>query len=470
VTGTTSCVLRRVEALGLSWALGLALFTALYFGLYLAGTPAVPDVCVVGLLTVGIVGAGSLMLRVLDRGVSVSGVTGTAGMTSGPRDILSSVVTVVCLGVATIQVGMACWLAARAPFGAWDAWSFWAFKARMFAAGGPRPGYFRDPLTILTHPDYPLNAPLAEAALLRVAGNPGVVLAALIGPVCLAALLLLLYAGLARLYGPAPAALAVAALSCIPELPRQAASGNADVPLAMYCGAATLYLLSWWRLRRPSDVVLMALLAGGGAWTKKEGLPIALLLLAACAAGEVLRYYSLRRGGRQSGATPRVSIRRALGVGLAALVLPLPWLVFCRVVHPLGRDFLPLTPAVFLTHAGRLPHIGAMFLLQTLAFGNWSLLWPLLAAALISKARLLSPAAWGLAALLLSQVGVYAVSFVFSDWQPYTAHIQTSLDRLLVQAAPLAVLLLVEVVTLPRTALPVAAGVGAAPRSRSVAA
>jgi hypothetical protein len=36
-------------------------------------------------------------------------------------------------------------------------------------------------------------------------------------------------------------------------------------------------------------------------------------------------------------------------------------------------------------------------------------------------------------------------AFVFSDWQPYTAHVQTSLDRLLVQTVPLALLLLVEV-------------------------
>ena len=42
------------------------------------------------------------------------------------------------------------------------------------------------------------------------------------------------------------------------------------------------------------------------------------------------------------------------------------------------------------------------------------------------------------------QLGIYGVAFVFSDWQPYTAHVQTSLDRLLVQTVPLALLLLVE--------------------------
>jgi hypothetical protein len=50
-------------------------------------------------------------------------------------------------------------------------------------------------------------------------------------------------------------------------------------------------------------------------------------------------------------------------------------------------------------------------------------------------------------ALLLGQVGVlYTLPFVFSAWQPYTLHVELSADRLLVQAAPLALLLFVETV------------------------
>jgi 4-amino-4-deoxy-L-arabinose transferase-like glycosyltransferase len=286
-----------------------------------------------------------------------------------------------------------------------------------------------------------LNLPLAEAALFRLSGHAGLQLAALIGPASLAALLVLYYAGLNRLYGRAAAGLATMTLASIPALATQAAGGNADVPLALYLGGASLYLLLWWRLRRPLDAMLVGLLAGGAIWTKKEGLAAAALVIVALVLGEVLR----RRAPLQA------RLRPAIGAALAALVIPLPWLIFTHTVHPLGRDFLPLTPAVFVAHADRLPHIVASFALQMLDFANWSLLWLVLAGVLLLGARRLSPCGRGLLLLLAGQLAVYALAFVFSDWQPYTAHVQTSLDRLLAQATPLALLTLVEAVQALRT-------------------
>lgn len=139
-------------------------------------------------------------------------------------------------------------------------------------------------------------------------------------------------------------------------------------------------------------------------------------------------------------------MRRVVPAMPAFLALPLPWLLFTLANHPSGRDFLPLTPATLAAHADRLPQIGAFVALQMLSFANWSLLWVLVAAALVAAGRRLTPAGRGLLALLMGQLGVYALAFVLSDWQPYTDHIRTSLDRLLVQAVPLALLLLVETV------------------------
>src|SRR5207244_604060 len=161
----------------------------------------------------------------------------------------------------------------RSPLASFDAWSVWAFKARMFALGGPRPDYFRDHVTLHTHPDYPLNLPLAEAALFRLPASLALSRAGLLGPACLAALPLLAYA-----------------------------------------------------------------------------------------AGEILRRDTW----------PRARAWTTMVVILGAVALPLPWLLFTHLAHPLGRDFLPLTPTVFVAHAGRLPHIATFFVLQMLAFKNWS--------------------------------------------------------------------------------------------------
>jgi hypothetical protein len=77
---------------------------------------------------------------------------------------------------------------------------------------------------------------------LRLPGPLGLPLAALLGPACLLALLLLVYAGLSRVYGRSVAALAAGTLAWVPDLAHWAAMGYADVPLAMYAGAAALYL------------------------------------------------------------------------------------------------------------------------------------------------------------------------------------------------------------------------------------
>ena len=481
---------RRDEVVGLCWALGLALFTALSFLLYLAHWSGVEAILAALAMTLLVLVLGARALVMARRSDSASGYDDGYPVNAAEGGRIEGVIVAVGLGLAIVQVAYSGLLAARAPFAAWDAWSFWALKARMFTLGGPRPGYFHDPLTLYTHPDYPLNLPLAAAALFRIPGQLGVVLAALVGPACLGALLLLLYAGLTRLYGRVTAALAVGALSFVPALPVQAASGNADAPLAMYIGAATLYLLLWWRLRRPSDALMMGLLAGGAVWTKREGLPVAALLLVAYVVGEVLRARESRRdigaadlmrnqtsffdvapgtagvsptyACRRDAGGPRgyaslqhnsfvitlglMRMRRMAGVIAASVVLPLPWLLFCLVARPLGRDFLPFTPSVFLAHADRLPHIVALFLLQMLDFANWGLLWLLLAVLLALGARRLSPAGRGLLLLLLGQLCIYILSFVFSDWQPYTAHVQTSLDRLLLQAVPPALLLLVTAI------------------------
>ncbi len=437
---------RRDEAVGLCWALGLALFTTLSFLLYLAHWSGVGAVLAALTVTLVVLVLGARALAAARRTDSARE-SGAGEPANGVgRDWREAVIVVAGLGLAIVQVAYSGLLAARAPFAAWDAWSFWALKARMFTSGGPPRGYFHDSLTLYTHPDYPLNLPLAAAALFRIHGQIGVVLAALLGPACFGALLLLLYAGLTRLYGRATAALAVGALSFVPALPVQAASGNADAPLAMYTGAATLYLLLWWRLRRPADALLMGLLAGGAVWTKREGLPVAALLLAAYIVGEFLRARESRRAGDNSRASKLARLRPIAGVIAASVVLPLPWLLFCLIARPLGRDFLPFTPSVFLAHADRLPHIVALFLLQMLDVANWGLLWLLLAVLLFVAARRLPPYGRGLLLLLLGQLCLYIVSFVFSDWQPYTAHIQTSLDRLLAQAVSPALLLLVAAI------------------------
>ncbi len=412
------------EALALAYALGVALYTSAYFALYVAGvSTGAAAAPALGVMLVGLA-AGACGLRLARRGE-----TYRAGEGGG-----TPLIVLMGLAAALVQVWIAAGTAVRSQLRFWDAWFVWAVKARMFLADGPPPGYFKGALGPVAHPDYPLNAPLAEAAFFRLPAPLGTPLASLVGTFSLAALLALFYVGTARLYGRDRAAMATGLLALVPVLTRWAALGYTDPMLALYGGTSLLYLALWWRERQPADLVLMGLMAGGAIWTKKEGTVIAALVLLAAALGEVRRDDAPRR---------RLS---AILIGvLATVAVPLPWLIFTRATRPLATDFWPFTPSVFMAHAERLPNILALFGQEMLTLNHWSLFWIALVAVLVlTGLHRLSGQGWALLLLLCAQLAIYVVSFVFSYWVPYTAHIATSADRLLLHTLPWAALLMLE--------------------------
>ena len=390
-----------LEALGAGWALGLAGATALAFTLHLLGVPAslfLPMVPVVTLL--GLVGG----VRCAMRRTSARSLLG-AGVCAVP---------ILLLAPRLVRLALA------APLARWDSWAIWGYKARLVLADGPTLRYFNDALTAYSHPDYPLNVPIAEAAAIRLGGTSA---ATLLGPACLIALLLLYAGGVTRLYGGIAAAVVTVLLACIPAFSLLAVRGDADMPLALYAGGGALYLALWWRHRRAADALLFALFAGAAIWTKKEGLPLAGIYLVAFAAQEV------RRPAEQ----------RLFAPLLAALLLPLPWLLFTAIVRPTATDFLPYTPSVLVSHLDRVPTILRYLAGQAVTWDWWGVLWVLVAgAALLRRGSPLIP-------LLVLQLAAVAVPYIFSSWDPYTEHIKLSLDRLLAHLEPLAVLALVDI-------------------------
>lgn len=423
VKGGADCIVS--ECIGVGWSLGLACFTLVLFVLYEAGLDGLGAIGVAVVVTFGalIVGLPCIVSR---RRKDL------------PIDAdKPSIAVFVGLGLVVLQVLLAIRLAVQAPLVAWDAWAVWAFKGRLLERGSLPMDYFRDTVTAFSHPDYPLNLPLAESVLFHLGQPLGDMLAALIGPACLASLALLFYAGLSRLYGRSTAALTTAVLTLAPAIVWQAASGYADIPLALYGGGAALYLLLWWRFRRPVDGLLIAWFAAGAAWTKKEGMVIAAVVSLAYICGEALQHGQPWRG----------RVWSILKYSTALIPLLLPCALFTRVVHPLSSDFYPLTVAIFRANAERLPTIGLLVAQQLGLLTNWGVLWIVLLSVVPVSIlmRRLSYSGYGLLLMLTAQLGIDAGGFVFSAWQPYTRHIATSLDRLVAQAVPLAVLLLVEV-------------------------
>lgn len=414
------------ELCALGWAIGLALFTFLLFILTLVGLSFA--------VSLPIATAGSLAI-LLPFGIALYGQRRTSGVyrrTAGVSRRLDTIVlTVAALLVIARTLFVACRLAVTTPLARWDSWAVWAIKARYIVAEDYYKGYLHDSTS---HPDYPLHLPFLEATLMKLGGPNWTWMSMLIGPAYLILLCLLFYVGLRRLYTHGTALSALCILSLLPLLPSEAASGYADTLLALYYGGAVLYLMLWWSQQQQIDAVIMALLAGAAAWTKHEGM-IALVLVL-CFYSGLLLYRSRPRW---------ISLTRQLiPVWASGALFSVPWVVYMHSAQLKNDDYMPITIHTLLTHLDRLPVSISYMGGELINIDRYSIFWIAIIVTFIIRCTRLSSLGYVLCGFLFLQLMIDAGIYVFSTWQPFTQHIVTSLSRLLLQIAPAATLLLVE--------------------------
>ena len=173
--------------------------------------------------------------------------------------------------------------AASDPVHDWDGRMTWTAQARYIrAAGTVDAEALRNGRWYVSHPQYPLLLPIAQAAALEAFGaGADSHLQRGIYAAFFPALLLLIYDGARRGAGRIAAALAVTAAASVPFFTfgeGGAFSTYSDLPLACFYGAAVLLLLS----PRPdlAGGLAAGLLLAAAALTKNEGALLGLLALA----------------------------------------------------------------------------------------------------------------------------------------------------------------------------------------------
>jgi hypothetical protein len=223
------------------------------------------------------------------------------------------VAALVCAGVLAEAVSN--------PVHDWDGRITWSVQARYIRdAGTVDAEVLRDGRWFVSHPQYPLLLPIAQAAALEafhadLYGHLQRALYAAFFPV----LLLLVYDGARRGAGPTAAALMVLAAAAIPFFAYGeggAFSTYSDLPLACFYGAAVVLLLG------PRPTVASGLAAGlllaAAALTKNEGSLLAVLALA-------LGWRSGWRSGRRPRHRPALRLAAAALPLLLALLLLASW-------------------------------------------------------------------------------------------------------------------------------------------------
>jgi hypothetical protein len=112
------------------------------------------------------------------------------------------------------------------------------------------------------------------------------------------------------------------------------------------------------------------------------------------------------------------------------------------MIHKIqGGDFAPTTFAVFTAHWKRFIEVIAFMpklMSEKEVFGRF---WLVVAvAALTGAPRWNRPNVIFLGLICLGYLAAISITYIFSAWNPYWTHVESSLSRLLMHVAPIAVL------------------------------
>ena len=355
------------------------------------------------LATAAALALAGLAVRLL-RGKSFTSLRSLTSFSSPWPRAAVALLAFLCLGLLAEAV--------TDPVIGWDARMTWTAQAFWIQdAGTVDAEVLQRKNLYVTHPEYPLLLPVAQAVVLETFAVPRDVHAfRTLHAACFAAFLLLLWDGASRWAGRLPALLAVLAAAGVPALTFDedtgAASGYNDLPLACFYGAGLLLLLR--SRRRFADSLAAGLLLAGAVLTKNEGSLLAFFALAAAA----LPLLARRDRGRQ-----------ILRLGAAALlaVLALGLLASWRAGIPNRQDerysYLLETRDLWPEVVTRAPFMAGLALRQTYRFQHWTLFWIAVPAVFWAgrrgwrgrrKALALALAAGALAPLLIAW-GAYSI-------------------------------------------------------------
>lgn len=325
----------------------------------------------------------------------------------------------------------------------WDGLTVWYFKAELAANHHGRipPEYYSGPTVQWSAPNHPVYLPLLSSWIFGWMGHTSEYAIKLLFPLHLLASAGLIGSAANRLTGRRGlAVLAPLLLLAAPVLvhgPGSAASGYADVATGAFYLMGVVAAIEF---LQHGDVHALRVLAASGAvlpLVKMEGTYLVGIVLLVVAAVLCIRARRATDGWR--------AIRRSL-VQLAAPVVVVAglWRIVLgsRHVNVTG-DMLPVTPHNLLTHLDRTGVLLGRLLRELTNWDRWSVLWVWAVLALVlwtvtraGHQRVVLPL------LLLAPMALDVGVFYFSSWRPVTAHVDSTLYRLLIHVTPVAVLLI----------------------------
>lgn len=364
----------------------------------------------------------------------------------GPRRSARLLLGVAFVAVAAVALADLLQLVAHNPHGAYDSVLLWNLRARFLYRGDARwTDVVSDTIHPVTHPDYPLLLPATVARLWTYQGHEDLLVRQAVTVLFTLALAGLLIGAVGLLRGTSQGLAAGMVLLGTPFFLVLASAQVADVPLGLYFLGTVVGLV----LHERSDgdrrgwLCLAGLMAGLAAWTKNEGI----LFL-----GVVVLAWKV--SCRDRGWQPLCRDLVAFGLGLAPVLVVV---IYFKLWLAPPNDILAGQGAATwarLSDPARYRQIASAYLQAS--YRVLPALFLLLPAYFVllgrppRSARAPGAALAALTAgLMLAGYGaVYLVTPHYLGW-----HLETSLDRLLVQLWPLVLFAFFLVTATPEEAL-----------------
>lgn len=422
-----------VRRLGLGWLLGCVSTSWLVFLLLWLGVRLQTAVFTVSFI--GVLWWGLYRAKAVPR-TQWPGAGTLSQLLSRERLWRWQTLFLLIIGGQAIQVTAA---ALIVPMLTWDARVNWLSKALVLLTDQKlATAVYSDASRLATNLNYPLMLPLLETWFFTWLHQPSDLAVGLISSLFFLSLLLIFYDS-AQLFLPTSAALGFTALlATTPWLEWLAYNGLADMPMAALVVAATMALYRWQLqvdLRGETAVLPVmptALLLGALPWLKQEGW--------LWWAGLVLMFLLTQFAAWRKQKLTRRQLALTVTIIAVSVILASLWGLFLRLHGTQEFAFMPLTAHNLWLYGHRYPTILSQFG-SHMASLNWNGIWLLSLGVFIWRGR---QGVTAVSDLLIIPVAFFllcvSVSYIFSRFNPYLAHLQNSLDRLLWQALPLTIL------------------------------
>jgi hypothetical protein len=329
--------------------------------------------------------------------------------------------------------GMTLWDSASQPLVSFDARAIWAMKARVIAdAGSFYTEDFLDVTRLHAHQRYPLLIPLAECAIFQVTGSSGDSCLKLLFPFFFGALLLFVYARVARQTSAAWAAGTVSALASLPAYLLYAnggvASGYGDIALSYFAVIAASNGVDFWQTGNSRALWIFVWFSVLAVFTKNEGAAIIGIIVV------LTPLYALWTGWMSSR-----KLLATLGSGLLIGLMLFPWVMLVSRLPNIDEDYLSrITPQLLRAGLDRFPFLTHSFLKEFFFKPHlWNMAGFLLLFSVFNRRKNLPPSShYFFCWVPVVYQGLLFLIFMVSPWS-LVELVPVTLSRLWLQIMPM---------------------------------